>query len=245
MILPARRDKAVAHSSGSTACVGPPGHYRCAGIGVGPANLSLASLLYSYPDMSNLFLEQKDDFGWHDGQQVPRASLQVSFCEDLVEPNIRRTLIARHVLTSDGISEATLREISQRSYVVLADQAARRARDAADRAQAAAQRARGPGPRDANDVWVRMPPVPLEYQGRELARRFFSTIAFWQGRPPGGQQILKTPRVHPQQRGRPTVGRCPRCRQVLAPLAGSTGAAAPCAPVAGQISTPAQRRTTS
>jgi hypothetical protein len=179
MILPARREKAVAHSSGSTARVGPSGHYRCVGIGVGPANLSLASLLYSYPDMSNLFLEQ---------------------------------------------------------------QAARRAtRDAADRAQAAAQRARGPGPRDANDVWVRMPPVPLEYQGRELARRFFSTIAFRQGRPPGGQQILRTPRVHLQRRGRPTSGRSSRRRQVLAPLAGSTGAAAPCAPRAGQISAPAQK----
>jgi RNA polymerase sigma-70 factor (TIGR02960 family) len=33
-----------------------------------------------------------------------------------------------------------------------------------------------------DDVWVRMPPVPLEYQGRDLARRFFATIAFRQGR---------------------------------------------------------------
>ncbi len=31
-------------------------------------------------------------------------------------------------------------------------------------------------------VWIRMPPVPLEYQGRELAARFFGTIAFRQGR---------------------------------------------------------------
>ena len=237
MILPARREKAVAHSSGSTARVGPPGHYRCVGIGAGPANLSLASLLYSYPDMSNLFLEQKDDFGWHDGQQVPRASLQVSFCKDLVEPDIRRTLIARHVLTSDGISEATLREIYQRSYVVLADQAARRARDAADRAQAAAARAR----EMLTTCGCECPLYPLEYQGRELARRFFSTIAFRQGRPSGGQQILKTPRVHLQRRGRPTSGRCSRRRQVLAPLAGSTGAAGPCAPRAGQISAPAQK----
>jgi RNA polymerase sigma-70 factor (ECF subfamily) len=30
----------------------------------------------------------------------------------------------------------------------------------------------------AEDAWLRMPPVPLEYQGRELARRFFATIAF-------------------------------------------------------------------
>jgi len=32
------------------------------------------------------------------------------------------------------------------------------------------------------DVWLRMPPVPLEYQGRELARRFFSDVAFRRGR---------------------------------------------------------------
>jgi RNA polymerase sigma-70 factor (TIGR02960 family) len=30
------------------------------------------------------------------------------------------------------------------------------------------------------DAWLRMPPLPLEYQGPELARRFFTAI--WQGR---------------------------------------------------------------
>jgi lysine N6-hydroxylase len=59
-------------------------HYRCVGIGVGPANLSLASLMYSHPEMTNLFLERKDGFGWHDGQQIPGASLQVSMLKDLV-----------------------------------------------------------------------------------------------------------------------------------------------------------------
>jgi RNA polymerase sigma-70 factor (TIGR02960 family) len=33
-----------------------------------------------------------------------------------------------------------------------------------------------------DDVWIRMPPAPLEYQGRELARAFFSTVAFREGR---------------------------------------------------------------
>ena len=33
-----------------------------------------------------------------------------------------------------------------------------------------------------DDVWIRMPPVPLEYQGRELAHRFLSVIAFRPGR---------------------------------------------------------------
>jgi ketosteroid isomerase-like protein len=33
-----------------------------------------------------------------------------------------------------------------------------------------------------DDVWVRMPPVPLEYQGRELAARFNATVTFRRGR---------------------------------------------------------------
>jgi RNA polymerase sigma-70 factor (TIGR02960 family) len=32
------------------------------------------------------------------------------------------------------------------------------------------------------DAWLRMPPVPLEYQGRELIGEFFATVAFRNGR---------------------------------------------------------------
>ncbi|HEV2378066.1 MAG TPA: sigma-70 family RNA polymerase sigma factor [Streptosporangiaceae bacterium] len=32
------------------------------------------------------------------------------------------------------------------------------------------------------DAWLRMPPVPLEYQGRELVGRFFASVAFRQSR---------------------------------------------------------------
>jgi RNA polymerase sigma-70 factor (ECF subfamily) len=32
------------------------------------------------------------------------------------------------------------------------------------------------------DAWLRMPPVPLEYQGRELIGEFFETVAFRQSR---------------------------------------------------------------
>jgi lysine N6-hydroxylase len=59
-------------------------HYGCVGVGVGPANLSLASLLYSHREVSNLFVEKKEAFGWHDSQQIPGASLQVSPLKDLV-----------------------------------------------------------------------------------------------------------------------------------------------------------------
>jgi lysine N6-hydroxylase len=59
-------------------------HYHCVGVGVGPANLSLASLLYSHREVSNLFIEKREAFGWHDSQQIPGASLQVSPLKDLV-----------------------------------------------------------------------------------------------------------------------------------------------------------------
>ena len=59
-------------------------HYSCIGIGVGPANLSLASLLHRHSDLPNLFLDRKERFSWHDGQQMPNVSLQVSPLKDLV-----------------------------------------------------------------------------------------------------------------------------------------------------------------
>jgi RNA polymerase sigma-70 factor (ECF subfamily) len=34
----------------------------------------------------------------------------------------------------------------------------------------------------SDDVRLRMPPVPLEYQGRDLARKFFAVVAFRPGR---------------------------------------------------------------
>ncbi|MFJ7073496.1 lysine N(6)-hydroxylase/L-ornithine N(5)-oxygenase family protein [Streptomyces sp. NPDC098781] len=59
-------------------------HYGCLGVGVGPANLSLASLLYGDETIASLFLEQKESFTWHDGQQLPGTTLQVSMLKDLV-----------------------------------------------------------------------------------------------------------------------------------------------------------------
>lgn len=64
--------------------VSRPERYGCVGVGVGPANLSLASLLYSRPEVPNLFVDRNDRFGWHDGQQIPGTKLQVSPLKDLV-----------------------------------------------------------------------------------------------------------------------------------------------------------------
>lgn len=59
-------------------------HYGCIGVGVGPANLSLASLLHGDTAIPSLFLDQKKFFTWHDGQQLPDTTLQVSMLKDLV-----------------------------------------------------------------------------------------------------------------------------------------------------------------
>jgi len=59
-------------------------HFGVLGIGVGPANLSLAALLYPHRDLSSLFLDRKEAFSWHDGQQIHGTSLQVSMLKDLV-----------------------------------------------------------------------------------------------------------------------------------------------------------------
>ncbi|MFI1357766.1 lysine N(6)-hydroxylase/L-ornithine N(5)-oxygenase family protein [Streptomyces sp. NPDC020898] len=59
-------------------------HYTCVGIGVGPANLSLASLLCRHPALPHLFLDGKPAFSWHDGQQIAGSSLQVTLFKDLV-----------------------------------------------------------------------------------------------------------------------------------------------------------------
>jgi lysine N6-hydroxylase len=58
--------------------------YRCAGIGVGPSNLSVASLLHDYRDISNIFFEKKPRFSWHDGMQFSESNLQVAIFKDLV-----------------------------------------------------------------------------------------------------------------------------------------------------------------
>src|ERR1700678_1438675 len=59
-------------------------HYRCVGIGVGPANLSLAALMHRHAEITNLFVDKKERFGWHDGQQIPHTTIQVSMLKDLV-----------------------------------------------------------------------------------------------------------------------------------------------------------------
>lgn len=60
------------------------GHLRLVGVGVGPANLSLAAMLNGDPQQPNLFFDRKPHFTWHDDQLISGAALQVSIFKDLV-----------------------------------------------------------------------------------------------------------------------------------------------------------------
>ena len=59
---------------------------RCkfAGIGIGPANLSLAALAEPVPDLTYELFDARPEFKWHPGLNFPGATLQVSCLKDLV-----------------------------------------------------------------------------------------------------------------------------------------------------------------
>ena len=40
--------------------------------------------MYSHPEITNIFLDKKPNFGWHDGQQLSHTTIQVSMLKDLV-----------------------------------------------------------------------------------------------------------------------------------------------------------------
>jgi lysine N6-hydroxylase len=54
------------------------------GIGIGPANLSLAALLRPHPELRSRFFERRNEFVWHAGLMLPNAAIQVSYLKDLV-----------------------------------------------------------------------------------------------------------------------------------------------------------------
>ena len=81
---PGQPDDSTPSRFGAELISGSVRHLSCVGVGVGLANLSLASLMRLRPELPSLFLEQRPECGWHDGQQVAGADLQVSMLKDLV-----------------------------------------------------------------------------------------------------------------------------------------------------------------
>lgn len=63
--------------------------YDVVGFGFGPSNLSLAIALEEYrangagDELSSLFLERQESFGWHRNMLLPSATMQISFLKDL------------------------------------------------------------------------------------------------------------------------------------------------------------------
>lgn len=57
---------------------------KLAGVGIGPANLSLAALLHPHPQITHAFFERLSEFQWHPGLMLPNSVLQISFMKDLV-----------------------------------------------------------------------------------------------------------------------------------------------------------------
>ncbi|MFM0696371.1 SidA/IucD/PvdA family monooxygenase [Paraburkholderia graminis] len=54
------------------------------GIGIGPANLSLAALLRPHQEIKAQFFDKRSEFQWHSGLMLPQAALQVPYLKDLV-----------------------------------------------------------------------------------------------------------------------------------------------------------------
>jgi putrescine N-hydroxylase len=69
---------------GTTPGTDPAHPLDLAGIGIGPANLSLAALAHPLPGLTTAFYEQHPAFHWHPGLLIEGTTLQVPFLADLV-----------------------------------------------------------------------------------------------------------------------------------------------------------------
>ena len=167
-----------------------------------PTRLGEVAWLEPYPDV---LLDLPDSAAGPEARCEAREAISLAFVTalQLLPPRQRAALILRDVLDFSGREVAGLLDTTEQSVA----SAVKRARATLARELPSPdQPAPAPGsPREqelvsrlvrafeagdvdgivalmTGDVWLRMPPVPLEYQGRELARRFFSDVAFRRGR---------------------------------------------------------------
>jgi RNA polymerase sigma-70 factor, ECF subfamily len=184
-----------------------------------PTRLAEVVWLEPYPDA--LLTELVDETGNPERRYETREAVSLAFITalQLLPPRQRAALILRDVLDFSAREAADLLDTTEESIT----SALKRAR--ATLARETPNADRPPPPPDSpaerellarlvrafetsdvealvatmsDDVWVRMPPIPLEYQGRDLARRFFSTVAFRQDR---RYQLLPT-----RANGQPAFG---------------------------------------
>jgi RNA polymerase sigma-70 factor (TIGR02960 family) len=169
-----------------------------------PTRLGEVAWLEPYPDL--LLAELPDDAPGPQARYEAREAISLAFITalQLLPPRQRAALILRDVLgfhTSEAAeilqaSEQSVASAVKRARATLADQLPPGQHEAPppppqspaeQRLVARLTRAFEEGDVDGivalltEDAWLTMPPVALEYQGRELAARFF-TLVFRQGR---------------------------------------------------------------
>jgi len=169
-----------------------------------PSRLGEVVWLEPYPDL--LLEELPDASAGPEARYEAREAMSVAFVTalQLLPPRQRATLILRDVLDFPASEVAAMLDTTEQSVT----SALKRARATLTRELPSADQEPPPPPNSpaerelvarlvaafeaadvdgivalmTQDAWMRMPPVPLEYQGRELIGEFFATVAFRQAR---------------------------------------------------------------
>jgi RNA polymerase sigma-70 factor, ECF subfamily len=169
-----------------------------------PSRLGEVVWLEPYPDL--LLEELPDAAAGPEARYEARESMSLAFVTalQLLPPKQRAALILRDVLDFPASEVAAMLDTTEQSVT----SALKRARATLNRELPADDDEPPPPPGSAveqelvarlveafeaadvdgivslmtEDGWLRMPPVPLEYQGRELIGQFFATVAFRQRR---------------------------------------------------------------
>jgi L-ornithine N5-monooxygenase len=72
--------------------------YDVIGIGFGPSNLAVAAAISEdYRDINAIFLEQKEEFVWHQGMLINDTTMQISFLKDIAtlrNPNSKYSFLS-------------------------------------------------------------------------------------------------------------------------------------------------------
>ncbi|HEX8863311.1 MAG TPA: sigma-70 family RNA polymerase sigma factor [Actinomycetes bacterium] len=186
-----------------------------------PTRLGELLWLEPYPDV--LLEGLADTTPGPEARYEVRESISLAFITalQLLPPRQRAAIILRDVLGFHASEAARILDTSQESVT----SALKRARAALERhQQSSGQRAPAPPPHSAaerrlvdrltrafetadvdgivatltEDAWLTMPPLPLEYQGRELAAKFLVATAF---RPGWTARLLQT-----RANGQPAFG---------------------------------------
>jgi len=169
-----------------------------------PSRLGEVVWLEPYPDL--LLEELPDASAGPEARYEAREAMSLAFVTalQLLPPLQRAALILRDVLDFPASEVAGMLETTEQSVT----SALKRARSTLNRELPSADEEppappNSPAEREliarmveafeaadvdgivalmTEDAWLRMPPVPLEYQGRQLISEFYATVAFRQGR---------------------------------------------------------------